>query len=500
MKMQTKRIGDVLEVSGKTRAGNESFPILSITMNNGLIDQSDKFKKRIASKDTSNYKVVYKNELVVGFPIDEGVIDFQTKYKKAIVSPAYDIWKIKDGISCNIDFIGRYLRSTDIRRIYKAKMRGAVARRRKIPKKNFVSIEIPFPSLEDQNRIATILIQMEEIILKRKESIELLDALLESVFYEMFGERVQNQKKWKKKKLKCFGQIITGNTPPRKDQENYSSNYIEWIKTDNICEDKTYITEAVEYLSEVGLTKGRTVKSGALLVTCIAGSIESIGRAAITDRYVAFNQQINAIQPNEDVNILFFYWLLKTSRPYIQTFAKKGMKKIISKSIFESIDMIFPPIPIQNKFGIIVEKVEVMKEKYRSSLVEIENLYNSLSYNAYKGELNLTKIKIDDIKATMVDEINEIGSVNVQERNKTEFVRKDLLNIIRKYSGKTFSFEEIWDEILALPSKKIPSRHDVQNQIIELLESDEASIQQVFDELTTQHIKKDNYKQIAFRR
>src|SRR5262249_3140322 len=78
--------------SGSDRIGpGDNAPVMSITMDRGLIDQSAKFKKRIASADISHYKKVYRNELVVGFPIDEGVLGFQKKYQYAAVSPAYTI-------------------------------------------------------------------------------------------------------------------------------------------------------------------------------------------------------------------------------------------------------------------------------------------------------------------------------------------------------------------------------------------------------------------------
>ena len=48
-----------------------------MTMHAGLCDQSAKFKKHIASVDTSDYKIVKRDQLVVGFPIDEGVLDFR---------------------------------------------------------------------------------------------------------------------------------------------------------------------------------------------------------------------------------------------------------------------------------------------------------------------------------------------------------------------------------------------------------------------------------------
>ncbi|WP_084312224.1 restriction endonuclease subunit S [Desulfobulbus elongatus] len=221
--------------------------------------------------------------------------------------------------------------------------------------------EIPVPeAIDDQKRIAHLLGKVEGLIARRKQHLQQLDDLLKSVFLEMFGDPVRNEKGWDKPELKHFGKISTGNTPPRKDPSNYSSRHIEWIKTDNISADSVFISQAAEYLSETGATKARTVTKGALMVACIAGSVESIGRAALTDRTVAFNQQINAIQPKKDINPFFLYVLFKISKAYIQSHASKGMKKILTKGDFEKITMIKPPVEQQNQFAAIVEKVDAL--------------------------------------------------------------------------------------------------------------------------------------------
>lgn len=210
----------------------------------------------------------------------------------------------------------------------------------------------------------------------------------------MFGDPVRNEKGWYKPELEVFGNISTGNTPPRNDPANYDGDFIEWIKTDNITGNAVFVTSATEHLSEIGAKKARTVTNGALLVACIAGSVESIGRAALTDRTVSFNQQINAIQPGEDVNPLYLYGLFKLSRAYIQSHATRGMKKILTKGDFEKITMIKPPVEIQNQFAVIVEKVEGIKSCYQQSLTDLENLYGALSQQAFRGELDLSSVPL----------------------------------------------------------------------------------------------------------
>lgn len=360
------------------------------------------------------------------------------------------------------------------------------------------NMSIPFPeNIDDQIRIANILDRMEQLIAKRKASIAALNELLRSVFLDMFGDPVRNEKGWNKKRLKFFGQIITGNTPPRNDAENYSSQFIEWIKTDNIVLDQTYLTTAAEFLSEKGLTKARTVKSGAILVACIAGSLDSIGRAAITDRKVAFNQQMNAIQPNEEVNSMFLYWLFKISKTYIQSNAAKGMKKIITKGDFEKITMIIPPRHIQNEFAAIAEKAENIKASYNKSLEGLENLYASLSQRAFKGELDLSKISvIHEVENTM-KEIETIGSIVVELKEKQKFDNQDLIKTIGGYSDAIFNFEELWKKIEKQTNKEIPPKDEIQKQFKELLES--GKVEQIFAVIRSDEHEKNNEKQIAFR-
>lgn len=153
---------DILEPSPTERIGSGKAPIMSITMNFGLIDQGDKFKKRIASADISGYKKVYRNELVIGFPIDEGVLGFQLKYEYAAVSPAYSIWRLKPGVNINIHFLDILLRSYRMREIYRSVMQGAVDRRRSIPKEVFLNLPIPVPSIAIQEKIVSEQEKIEE--------------------------------------------------------------------------------------------------------------------------------------------------------------------------------------------------------------------------------------------------------------------------------------------------------------------------------------------------
>lgn len=175
----------------------------------------------------------------------------------------------------------------------------------------------------------------------------------------MFGDPVSNPMNWQKKRLADECTIITGNTPSRKVDEYYG-DYIEWIKSDNITGAGTYITTAREYLSEKGLDVGRSVRENSILMTCIAGSIKCIGNVAIANRKVAFNQQINGIEPVNN-NVYFMLQQFNLSQTYIQSTINMSLKGILSKGQLSELEFIFPPIDKQNEFGAFFKQVDKLK-------------------------------------------------------------------------------------------------------------------------------------------
>ena len=92
------RLGELISKAPIERCGGREYPVYSMTMRDGIVEQAGRFKKAIASKDTSSYKVVKKDQLVVGFPIDEGVIYVQNHDVPGIMSPAYNVWDF----DCNL--------------------------------------------------------------------------------------------------------------------------------------------------------------------------------------------------------------------------------------------------------------------------------------------------------------------------------------------------------------------------------------------------------------
>lgn len=175
----------------------------------------------------------------------------------------------------------------------------------------------------------------------------------------MFGDPTENPMKWERKPLSESCQLLTGNTPSRKVPDYYGA-YIEWIKSDNISPDSMFLSTSAERLSESGAAVGRIVGPGAILMTCIAGSLNTIGNAAIVDRQVAFNQQINALIPKE-YEPLVLYYLLQLIRPRLHEATSSALKCILNKGTLGSIEAIVPEITIQKRFASVAEQSDKSK-------------------------------------------------------------------------------------------------------------------------------------------
>ena len=366
---------DLIQPASLERCGDRSFPVLSMTMHDGIMLQSDRFKKSLVSTDQSAYKVVRRNQLVVGFPIDEGVLYIQQVVDAGIMSPAYDIWNV-DKTKVDLRYFELCLHSPQAMMFYKTNLRGTTARRRSLPKETLLSLPVPVPKMERQREIASTIGRLKELIELRQCQLRTLDTLIKARFVETFGDLRLNPFGFDKKKLKQTCNVVTGNTPSRSVPEYYG-DYIEWIKTDNIVSGLLNPTKATESLSEEGMKAGRTVDSGAILMACIAGSIASIGRVCVTDRKVSFNQQINAIIP-ESYDTLFLYVMMQLSKDYLVEDISMALKGILSKSKLEDKEFIVPPMEQQEQFAVFVSQVDKSKVVVQQALDKAQLLFESL--------------------------------------------------------------------------------------------------------------------------
>lgn len=349
-----KRLGDYIQEYSVRNKSGEDIPVYSITNSQGFC--RDYFSKEVASKDKTTYKIVPRGCFAYNpSRINVGSVDWQRDEERVIVSPLYNVFSVSPEI--DQQYLYYYLKSSAT--LYRIKEVATGSVRDNLRLSMLYDFMIELPSLDVQRQIVSNLDLLASIIRQRNQQLTKLDELVKARFVEMFGDPVTNPFNWPTVELGQRCEIITGNTPSRAEPENYGT-FIEWIKSDNINTSSTFLTPAQEYLSEVGFQKCRFVESGSLLMTCIAGSLNCIGNVAVTNRRVAFNQQINAITPTCD-NVLYLYWLMILSKPAIHKTINMALKGILSKSQLSSIKFPFPSIECQNQFAAFVAEVDKSK-------------------------------------------------------------------------------------------------------------------------------------------
>lgn len=176
-----------------------------------------------------------------------------------------------------------------------------------------------------------------------------------------------------KAKLKDLGKISTGNTPSKNISEFYNSEDIGFVKPDIISELQIdYIENTTEYLAEAARNKARIVKKNAVCVTCI-GSIGKIG--IVKSKELAFNQQINAIEPNEKVLPKYLAYGIFANKRRLQAISNAPVVPIINKTQFGEFEIdITDDTKEQLKIVKLLDKVSEVIAKHKEELEKLDEL------------------------------------------------------------------------------------------------------------------------------
>lgn len=362
-------LGEIITPAKIVKCGDGEYPVLSMTMHNGLVFQDDKFKKEIASSDKSNYKVVYKNQLVISFPIDEGVLAAQRITDAGIVSPAYGIWDI-DQSRIRPEYLEMALRSERALQYYKANLRGSTARRRSLPTPTLLAFEVPLPSIEEQEKVLeTIHIAEKMVELYNNES-EQLDNLIKARFVELFGLPVSNTKRWPTESMEEVAPAV-----------NYKGDFDEevWLLNLDMVEAQT--GRILDYLivteDEVG-NSTCTFDTSNVLYSKLRPYLNKV---VIPDRCGYATSEMVPLQPvKTKINREYLAFMLRSDEFVNMINEKVAGAKMprVSMGDFRKFDVPVPPMDIQEQFADFVKQVDKSKVVVQKGLSESMIMLSSL--------------------------------------------------------------------------------------------------------------------------
>jgi type I restriction enzyme S subunit len=373
-------LGEFLKPAKTIKAGDNDYPLLSMTMKGGLVDPTTKFKKRVASDDTSAYKVVKRGQLVVGFPIDEGVLSFQQIFDAAIVSPAYGVWDIVQPEKVDSSYLEKFLKSPQAITYYLGKLRSTTARRRSLDRSSFLELSVPIPPLEEQKRIAGILDQADALRRLRTRALDTLNTLGQGIFHEMFGVPDTNPKEFKACKLNEIIKIIGGSQPAKKHfLYEDGPDRVPFIQTRDFRTDsyKTYVPKE--------LAK-RPFAVDDVIIGRYGPPVFQIFRGLSG----TYNVALMKAESRGTVTKDFIFYLLREPRLHsyvVSNSERTGGQSGVNLALLNDYPVFEPPMPLQVEFTERLEKLEAMKASAQASVVSANTLFTALQHRAFRGEL-----------------------------------------------------------------------------------------------------------------
>ena len=189
------------------------------------------------------------------------------------------------------------------------------------------------------------------------------------------------QGEWEKCKLGDYGKVVTGNTPPTKDIENYENGTYLWASPADLGIIKS-ITETKTMLSAQGFSKTRTLPKGSVLVTCIGSTI---GKAGMATKEMSTNQQINSIVVNDNNDNEFVYYTIQSAIPrYLSSIAVQAVP-IISKSAFELLPNNRPYLQEQKKIGNFLSLLDERIAAQNKIIDKLQSLIKGIAQNKVRN-------------------------------------------------------------------------------------------------------------------
>lgn len=251
-----------------------------------------------------------------------------------------------------------------------------------------IKVPIP-PTLAEQQEIVQVLDTMNDIIRLRKECISHAQDLISSLFIEIFGDPIKNDKNYKTYAIKSLGKVTTGTTPSSSKENMFGGN-IPFVTPGDLETDGDKYNR---YLTEEGALNSRIVRAGSTLVCCIGATIGKVDIAKIKS---CFNQQINAIEwNNEDINDVYALYLFRLLAPLIKEKASNTTLPILNKRNFENIFIPKPDIKIQEQFAQKAIEIEAYIKEQQEELENAKQMFQSLLHHAFTGELTRHKFGDD---------------------------------------------------------------------------------------------------------
>lgn len=332
-------------------------------------------------------KTCKKDDILIaryGASVGKILTGLEGAYNVAIMKTIPDLSKLKKR------YLYYYLKSQYFQnKISNVGSRAAQAGFNKGDLENF---KIYIPNIEIQEKIIKILDISQELIDKRKAQIEALDELVKSQFIEMFGDPVTNPKNIKQVYLKDISKLITKGASPNWQGIEYVDDDTQtlFVTSENVRDGYIDLSKK-KYLMDVFNEKQKrsVLNKGDFLINIVGASIGRVAQFNL-DVKANINQAVALVRLKEGVindKYLLTYLNSPKALKMYESMQVSVARANLSLQNINDLEILLPPIELQNQFASFVKQVDKLKFEMQESLKELEDNFKSLMQRAFKGEL-----------------------------------------------------------------------------------------------------------------
>ena len=253
-------------------------------------------------------------------------------------------------------------------------MTGSAGQKR-VPKTFLENYVVNLPDIDTQKSENKILRKVDDLIFLHKQQLAKLDELVKARFVEMFGDPVKNTMDWEMKPLSELGELNRGvsKARPRNSPELLGGPY-PLIQTGEVANAKTYITSFNSTYSEKGLAQSKMWPKGTLCITIAA----NIAQTSILTFDACFPDSVVGFISRNMTNELFIHYWFSFFQKILDEQAPQVAQKNINLKILSELNVIVPPLSLQNRFAAFVERVDQQKQTVQQSLEKLELMKKAL--------------------------------------------------------------------------------------------------------------------------
>lgn len=248
-----------------------------------------------------------------------------------------------------------------------------------LTKTDLLNIRIDLPSLQIQQQIVEELDCLTSIVEKQKKQLEELDNLAQSIFYDMFGDPIENEKGWI---LYFIDDIcVKKKFIERANRKYHLESIIYYIDISSVDNDNHTISQLKEIIYRDAPSRAQQcVKKNDILVSLVRPNLKNITLVDLIDDNLVASTGFCVLRTLKNVineQFLKFCLLDDSFTDYLMNRVKGANYPAVNELDIKKYMVPVPPLPLQQQFAAKIEVIEKQKELIKKSIKETEDLFNS---------------------------------------------------------------------------------------------------------------------------